>query len=73
MDLFPRHKAAIGGIGGRTVDEQPKLIDEIKKMECEPLMPVEKRLIGWSIGLGIALLGLLILISRAFFPTGLGR
>ena len=34
--------------------EQPKLAEELKKMEWEPLLPVEK-LIGWSIGLGVVL------------------
>jgi hypothetical protein len=52
------------------LETQPKLVDEIKKMEHEPLLPIEKKLIGWSLGLGIVLLGLLIWISYAFFPAG---
>ena len=51
------------------MDAQPKLADEMKKMEREPLLPVEKKLIGWSLGLGIILLGILIWISYAFFPA----
>jgi hypothetical protein len=47
---------------------EPKLADEIKAMEYEPLLPVEKRLIAWSLLLGIGLLGLLIWISRTYFP-----
>ena len=43
--------------------EEPKLAEELKKMEYEPLLPVEKKLIGWSIGLGIALLAFLVWIS----------
>ncbi len=39
-------------------------------MEYEPLLPVEKKLIGWSIGLGIVLLGILVWISYTFFPGG---
>lgn len=35
----------------------------------EPLLPVEKKLIGWSLGLGIALLVVLALVSR-LFPVG---
>ena len=46
--------------------EQPKVGEEIRKMAYEPLLPVEKRLIGWSFGLGIVLLVALVLISRAF-------
>jgi hypothetical protein len=50
--------------------EGPVLAEELKKMEYEPLLPVEKKLIGWSIGLGVALLGLLVWISYTFFPGG---
>ena len=50
-------------------DEQPRLADEMKRMEREPLLPIEKRLIGWSIGLGLALLGLLTWVSYTFFPA----
>lgn len=50
--------------------QQPKLSEEIKKMEYEPLLPVEKKLIGWSIGLGIVLLGILVWVSYTFFPAG---
>jgi hypothetical protein len=48
---------------------EPKLADEIKQMEYEPLLPVEKRLIIWSLSLGLGLLGLLIWISWKFFPA----
>ena len=48
--------------------EQPKIADELKKMEYEPLLPVEKQLIAWSIGLGLVLLGLLVWVSYRFFP-----
>jgi hypothetical protein len=52
------------------MEEEPKLSEELKKMEYEPLLPVEKKLIGWSIGLGLLLLGLLVWISYTFFPGG---
>jgi hypothetical protein len=48
--------------------EQPKLADELKKMEYEPMLPVENKLVAWSIGLGIVLLGLLVWISYTYFP-----
>jgi len=50
--------------------EEPKLADELKKMPYEPLLPIEKKLIGWSIGLGVVLLGILVWISYTFFPAG---
>jgi hypothetical protein len=34
------------------------------------LIPVEKKLTGWRISLGIVLLGILAWVSYAFFPTG---
>ena len=48
--------------------DQPKLSDELGKMDREPLLPVEKKLIAWSIGLGVALLGLLLWVSHTWFP-----
>ena len=42
--------------------------DEIRKMEYEPLLPVEKKLILWSIGLGVLLLAILVWVSYTFFP-----
>ena len=32
----------------------------------EPLLPIEKKLIGWSLGLGIVLLVVLIAINHVF-------
>jgi hypothetical protein len=48
--------------------EERKLKDELQRMEFEPLLPIEKKLIGWSIGLGVVLLGLLVWVSYTFFP-----
>lgn len=47
--------------------EEPELGKEIRRIEYEPLLPVEKKLIGWSIGLGVGLLLLLLWLSRTFF------
>jgi len=47
---------------------QAKLIDELQKMEYEPLLPVEKKLIGWSIAIGVVSLGFLYWLSITFFP-----
>jgi len=48
--------------------DEPKFSEELKKMEYEPLLPVEKKLIAGSLLLGAVLLGLLIWISNRFFP-----
>ncbi len=50
--------------------EESRLVSELEQMEAqyEPLLPVEKKLISWSVGLGIVALGLLVWISYTFFP-----
>ena len=49
-----------------------KFSDELQKMEYEPLLPIEKKLIVWSITLGVVLLILLYFISAEFFPAAHG-
>ena len=44
----------------------PRIGEEMSKMAAEPLLPIEKKLIGWSLGLGIVLLVVLVAISRMF-------
>ena len=48
--------------------EETKIADEIKKMEYEPLLPAEKKLIGYSLALGVILPGILVWINYTFFP-----
>ncbi len=54
----------------REAETDRKLASELREMEWEPLLPIEKKLIGWSIGLGVGLLGLLVWVSYTFFPAG---
>jgi|GEM_PF-2742198 len=61
MGVFPRHQAA--AYCGVNMEE-PKLQQELEKMEHEPLLPVEKKLIIWSIGVGLGGSGLLMLLSE---------
>jgi len=42
--------------------------EELRHNVKEPLLPVEKKLIGWSFGLGVVLLLVLTLINH-FFPV----
>jgi hypothetical protein len=49
---------------------EAKLIDELQKMEYEPLLPVEKKLISWSLIIGVVSLGFLYWLSVTFFPGG---
>ena len=48
---------------------EPQLREELAKMPVEPLLPIEKKLIGWSLGLGVVLMLVLIVISRIYFPA----
>lgn len=49
--------------------DEVKLSEEIKKMEYEPLLPIEKKLIMWSLILGTVLLVIFVWISYTFFPS----
>jgi hypothetical protein len=49
---------------------QPNLVDELRKAEVEPLLPIEKKLIGWSLGIGITLLVVLAFVNH-LFPVSL--
>ena len=37
--------------------------------EYEPLLPIEKKLIGWSLGTGLVLLAVLAVVNH-FIPAG---
>ncbi|MEP0828525.1 MAG: hypothetical protein HRF51_08385 [bacterium] len=47
--------------------EEPKIADEIKKMEYEPLLPIEKKLIAYSIIIGLVLIVILVWVSHNVF------
>jgi hypothetical protein len=48
---------------------EPDIKKELARMGAEPLLPVEKKLVGWSLALGAVLLILLIWASYSFFPA----
>ena len=43
-----------------------RLKDEMQRMEKEPLLPIEKKLIWYTFGTGVILLFVLVFISRAY-------
>jgi hypothetical protein len=45
---------------------QPNIAEELRKAAVEPLLPVEKKLIGWSLGIGLVLLVILAIVNRLF-------
>jgi hypothetical protein len=42
------------------------LKQEMATTEVEPLLPIEKKLIGWSLGIGVGLLVGLVVLNRVF-------
>jgi hypothetical protein len=45
---------------------KPNIADELRKAEVEPLLPIEKKLIGWSFGIGVGLLVILAVVNHLF-------
>jgi hypothetical protein len=52
-----------------TEQNKPKLAEELRAMEVEPLLPVEKKLILYSVILGVGLLAVLAWVSATFFEV----
>ena len=48
----------------------PDIQRELQNAAVEPLLPIEKKLIGWSLGIGVALLAVLLLLNH-FAPVSL--
>ena len=49
---------------------QPDIRRELESATVEPLLPIEKKLIAWSLGTGLVLLAILLLIGH-FVPANL--
>ena len=48
------------------VEIAPRISEEFRKAQAEPLLSVEKKLIGWSLGIGRVLLILLTIVNHLF-------
>ncbi|MGA2892505.1 MAG: hypothetical protein ABSE22_06535 [Xanthobacteraceae bacterium] len=48
---------------------RPELQEELRSAAVEPLLPIEKKLIAWSLGIGLTLLVVLAVINHLFPPT----
>ncbi len=51
-------------------NDKPRIGEEIRKMEAEPLLPIEKKLIAWSLILGAVLLAVLVWTGNSSLPVG---
>ena len=50
--------------------KEPRIGDEIRKLEAEPLLPVEKKLIAWSLIVGVLLLAVLVFTGNSAIVIG---
>jgi len=51
---------------------EPDIRKELLDAPVEPLLPIEKKLIGWSLGIGLVLLVILVAVNHFFPVTALG-
>jgi hypothetical protein len=49
---------------------KPNIGKELRNAKVEPLLPIEKKLIGWSLGIGIGLLIVLAIVNH-LYPVSL--
>ena len=49
---------------------QTDVSGELRNAKAEPWLPIETKLVGWSLGVGVALLIVLAVVNHVF-PTGL--
>ncbi len=47
----------------------PRIGDELAKIPYEPLLPIEKKLIAWSLVLGALLMAVLLWVSTTLFAV----
>lgn len=47
---------------------QPTVGEELRKASYEPLLPIEKKLVGWSLGIGVGLL-VILAVANHLFPV----
>jgi len=45
---------------------KPNIANELRNAAVELLLPIEKKLIGWSLGIGVTLLVVLAVVNHLF-------
>ena len=51
-------------------EQRPRIGEEIAKMPAEPLLAIEKKLIAWSLIVGLALLAILVWTGNSALTPG---
>lgn len=49
--------------------DKPNISEEMKKMDYEPLLPAEKKMIVYNLVIGVVLLTVLVWVNHTFFAT----
>jgi hypothetical protein len=49
---------------------QPDIRKELQNAPIEPWLPIESKLVGWSLGIGLVLLVVLVLVNH-FVPISI--
>jgi hypothetical protein len=72
VDILQRDHAAVGQLRSRQLKESvmthSDIRNELRNAPVEPLLPIEKKLIGWSLTIGLVLLVGLALLNH-FVPA----
>ena len=68
--FFSGFKPPLAKLRRDTLCRNPTSTNKSTAQAVEPLLPIEKKLIGWSLGLGLALLAILIAVNH-FVPIKL--
>ena len=70
LAVLQRREAAVGQLREEHIMSQINVGEELRKTQAEPLLPIEKKLIGWSLGIGLVLLIALALVNH-LYPVSL--
>lgn len=64
MAVLPWRHPAPGQLKKGILMSDVNINAELQKAPVEPLLPIEKKLIGWSLGIGVVSLVILVVINR---------
>lgn len=64
----PKQKPLLPEQKPTPLGDEAKLAEELAKIPLEPFLPIEAKLVTWSLVLGVGLLAVLVWVSYTFFP-----
>jgi hypothetical protein len=66
VGVLRRREAAARELRKESIMSKVNVAEELRNAPVEPLLPIEKKLIGWSLGIGVVLLIVLGVINHLF-------